>query len=277
VWCELATGISVTTQDLTACKACLSYCNQSVILQEETNKSCIQIILLSARPLCVLDVIKKQMSEVLHECVPNLCFALTVPSDGGCSLQAVEGDYKDMSLVFLDRLLEAEQGLQIDKRGVLSQTQLQKRFKQWLPPSGLRSWYDVFISYRWGKLDDEVARTLYEMLSNELVQESVPRGVEVFRDRERLEYGGSFQRDFFVALINSAGAVPLVSASALSRMKSLTSESEVDNVLLEWTIIVELHETQNQLFCLPVFIGEECNPSKGSVSLCDKSLLLRNN
>jgi len=66
-----------------------------------------------------------------------------------------------------------------------------------------------------------------------------------------------------VALINSAGAVPLVSASALSRMKSLTSESEVDNVLLEWTIIVELHETQNQLFCLPVFIGEECNPSKG--------------
>jgi hypothetical protein len=66
-----------------------------------------------------------------------------------------------------------------------------------------------------------------------------------------------------VALINSAGAVPLVSASALFRMKSLTSESDVDNVLLEWTIIVELHETKRQLFCLPVFIGEARGPSKG--------------
>jgi hypothetical protein len=267
VWSELTTGISVTRQDLTAHEACLSYGNRSVILQEETDKSCIRIILLSERPSSVLDVIKKQISEVLHECVPNLCFALTVPSDGGCGLQAVEGDYKDMSLVFLDRLLEAEKGLQIDKArpgqpGLLSQTQLLERFKQWLPPSGLRSWYDVFLSYRWGD-DDEVAETLFVKLSREVVQESVPRGVEVFRDRERLVHGRSFQQDFFVALINSAGAVPLVSASALFRMKSLTSESDVDNVLLEWTIIVELHKTKRQLFCLPVFIGEARGPSKG--------------
>jgi hypothetical protein len=190
-----------------------------------------------------------------------------VPSDGGCGLQAVEGDYKDMSLVFLDRLLEAEKGLQIDKArpgqpGLLSQTQLLERFKQWLQPSGLRSWYDVFLSYRWGD-DDEVAETLFVKLSREVVQESVPRGVEVFRDRERLVHGRSFQQDFFVALINSAGAVQLVSASALFRMKSLTSESDVDNVLLEWTIIVELHKTKRQLFCLPVFIGEARGPSKG--------------
>ena len=267
VWCQLTTGTCVSGLDLTVHEARLGYGNQSVILQEEMEKSCIRVIILSERPLSVIDVIRKQISEVLNECVPNLRFALTVPSDGGFCLQG-RVDYKDMSLVFLDSLLKAEQGLQIDKvrpgqSGLLSQTQLREKFKQWLPPSGLRCWYDVFLSYRWGALDDQVAETLFVKLSGEVVQESGQRGVEVFRDRERLECGGSFQKDFFVALINSAGAVPLVSASALFRMKSLTPESEVDNVLLEWAIIVELHETKRQLFCVPLFIGEARDPSKG--------------
>jgi hypothetical protein len=50
-------------------------------------------------------------------------------------------------------------------------------------------------------------------------------------------------------------AVPLVSYAALQRMVALGPDSAVDNVLLEWTLIIELLRAGTLKYCLPVIIG----------------------
>jgi len=80
--------------------------------------------------------------------------------------------------------------------------------------------------------------------------------VRVFLDRNRLEDGRDFPTDFSTALINSLVAVPIVSYASLKGMLKLTAGSNVDNVLLEWTLIVELMAIGHLKYCLPVMLGE---------------------
>ena len=56
--------------------------------------------------------------------------------------------------------------------------------------------------------------------------------------------------------MKSTIAVAIVSLAAMQRMKALTAESDIDNVLLEWTLICELVAIGDLEYCLPVMIGE---------------------
>jgi hypothetical protein len=83
-------------------------------------------------------------------------------------------------------------------------------FAAWLSPRGLLAGYDVFVSYRWGGLDMELADVLFAGLSCNLVRD---RLVAVFLDRRRLQGGRNFCVDFATALVSSkvtgyAGQVP---------------------------------------------------------------------
>jgi hypothetical protein len=80
--------------------------------------------------------------------------------------------------------------------------------------------------------------------------------VHVFLDRNRLEDGRIFSSDFAKALINSLVVVPIVSYSALIHMFYLKSDSNIDNVLLEWMLIVELLARGHLKFCYPIMVGE---------------------
>ena len=82
------------------------------------------------------------------------------------------------------------------------------------------------------------------------------RQVQVFLDRNRLEEGRIFATDFSKALINSLVAVPIVSHAALDRMFSLKTDSNIDNVLLEWLLIVEMYASGHLKYCLPIMIGK---------------------
>src|SRR5688572_14205133 len=64
------------------------------------------------------------------------------------------------------------------------------------------------------------------------------RAVEVFLDRKRLQKGRRFQSDFAAAVTHSHIAVPVISTSALERLYD-HSPDVVDNVLMEWIIILE--------------------------------------
>jgi hypothetical protein len=56
--------------------------------------------------------------------------------------------------------------------------------------------------------------------------------------------------------MKSTVVVPVVSAAALQRMLTLTANSEIDNVLLEWVLICELLEIGELEYCLPILLGE---------------------
>jgi hypothetical protein len=82
------------------------------------------------------------------------------------------------------------------------------------------------------------------------------RQVHVFLDRVRLQAGRRFDKDFLEALFMSTVVVPVVSMGALERMMTLKEDSDVDNVLLEWTLICELFEVGLLEYCLPILIGK---------------------
>jgi hypothetical protein len=77
----------------------------------------------------------------------------------------------------------------------------------------------------------------------------------MFLDQQRLEGGRDFRRDFSRALASATVAVPVVSWHALERMLRLREDSDVDNVLLEWTLILELVAAGRVRRCFPVVLG----------------------
>jgi len=126
----------------------------------------------------------------------------------------------------------------------------------------------VFESYRHGGLDTELTGALFEGLS----MKSAPAGdgkdgeLHVFLDRHRLETGRNFRDDFARALVTSGVAVPVVSSAALARMRGLGPESKhVDNLLLEWTLILELLRCGRLLRCVPLMLGPEEDAASGGL------------
>jgi hypothetical protein len=79
----------------------------------------------------------------------------------------------------------------------------------------------------------------------------------VFLDTKRLQDGRDFSVDFSSALVASRIVVPIISWQCLQRMLLLAPDSDVDNVLLEWTLILELLVAggRSLALCLPVVLG----------------------
>ena len=191
----------------------------------------------------------------------SLHFAICVHQGGGvCQdgrVAAPEGHLVVLNGIggLEERLAAAPpQDIPVAPRMRISQVEARSRFAPWLVPKGLLKFYHVFVSYRWGVFDTELAKAIFSILCVTII--SGGRQVQVFLDRNRLEDGRDFSADFSTALINSRVAVPIVSYASLERMFVLTAESNVDNVLLEWTLIVELMAIGHLKYCLPVMLGK---------------------
>ena len=222
------------------------------------------LILMVDTPLLVVERLQELMQEAVAKLMPNLRFAICIDQEGGTCLDGKVSTRPTGSLVILDgdggleqRLKPGEsapEDIKVAPRQRLSAHEARKKFGQWLIPLGLIASYHVFLSYRWGDFDTDLVKALFSTLSVALVGQG--RQVHVFLDRNRLEDGRIFSSDFARALINSLVVVPIVSYAALIRMFDLKSDSNIDNVLLEWMLIVELLARGHFKFCLPIMVGE---------------------
>uniref|UniRef100_A0A7S4BYV9 C-terminal of Roc (COR) domain-containing protein n=1 Tax=Chrysotila carterae TaxID=13221 RepID=A0A7S4BYV9_CHRCT len=121
----------------------------------------------------------------------------------------------------------------------------------WLPPPHPPENFDVMLSYRWGPTDSELADALYDWLSATHVGN---RAMVVFQDKRRLQDGERFDFAFMRAMLSSRVCCPIISLDALARMVFLDANSPVDNVLLEWSLALHLHE-QYGLRVIPILQG----------------------
>ncbi len=120
----------------------------------------------------------------------------------------------------------------------------------------------MFLSYRWNDgIEDDLTLGLFNMLSSEILGSG--RAIDVFLDKRRLEDGRNFREDFADALLKTHLPVVVMSSTALKRMSKLHANSNIDNLLLEWTLILELLELRKMHFCLPILIGSH-NPSSAT-------------
>jgi hypothetical protein len=136
-------------------------------------------------------------------------------------------------------------------------------FNSPMSAAGLLDCYDVFLSYRWtGSFDEDLTLGLFKNLSADVLGPS-GREIKVFLDKRRLQDGRNFQDDFADALLKTSLPVVILSTAALQRMVNLQADSAIDNLLLEWTLIVELLLSKTITYCLPIIIGTY-NPSAPS-------------
>ena len=125
----------------------------------------------------------------------------------------------------------------------------------------------VFISYRVAS-DRQLARRVYDLLT-EMMLEDTGQKLRVYLDQTRLEDGQRWDSGFMEGLANAWVFVPIVSVGSVSPMCSLGGGSEedgggggggeedwTDNVLLEWTAALELHQRGRVKAVLPLLVGE---------------------
>ena len=125
-----------------------------------------------------------------------------------------------------------------------------KKFGLWLPSGGELNWYDVFISYSSKvQFDSKLADALFDRLGNQAVG---TRAVQVFLDEKRLQHGRNCRRDVAKALGVSTMAIVVMSWAGIQHMQGVVSDSELNEELLLWTLIVELLAIGRLKRCLPI-------------------------
>ena len=77
-----------------------------------------------------------------------------------------------------------------------------------------------------------------------------------FLDSVRLKNGRNFRDDFIDGIAVTRLIVPIMSSYALERMISMTEQSDVDNLLVEWILTLILHDIDSAAVrVLPVMLG----------------------
>jgi hypothetical protein len=169
-----------------------------------------------------------------------------------------EGDVL-VPLVKLHRCVQSHQPLRaanrqrlLDESGVRSQF---RGHQQQLPTQPQN---DVLISNRWNHNHHLFAYELFESFGNHTTQHDEngnTRAVEVFQDWRRIDVGPGFIPNFCMAVPHSLIGLPLVTTEALERMLTHIPDA-IDNVLLEWTLMLECFHAKRMRRIFPVLLGE---------------------
>ena len=205
-------------------------------------------------PVPVYDRIYEQIDACIKECLGSLQFITALRY--GTSSETEDG----FTLLNLESVREVHvtgaELIVIDHPAITPQY-VRDNYNPWLINTDILESYDVFISHRWHKEDDELIDQLYDAFLGHVLG-SEKRAVQVFLDKLRIRKCQEFQRAFGKALINSTVFLPVVCSSALSRMLSHDPAKE-DNVLIEWMLALEcmqdpIHSEMRGIY--PLMFGE---------------------
>jgi GTPase SAR1 family protein len=274
--------MSYDDMELSQREVVISFQKHKFRMREMPEMNMFQITIQVETAFLIVDTILSVAAKTLASMTmaQGVKVSMTVPADGGKLTAGLTADgEKPMPNGYLV-ITDGEGGLQqrVDSNTPIAlgpgadrrRSPLEGRriFAPWLLPTGFRQSYDVFLSYRWTLFDTEILQAIFPIISAILLGKH-NRPVQPFLDRYRLQDGQNFSDEFSSALINSTGILPIVSCAALERMVSLTPESNVDNVLLEWTLALEIKDKKGTFFVLPLVVGNvspERKLSNGSFS-----------
>lgn len=230
--------------------------------------NCIRIDIEARSPLMVLERMVQLTRTVLDDCMKSLHMFPTLLHPTGKSTPPTEDDcfsfFSGKECEFCLLPLDVIHGLihtrselhRVGGRRLLTDAEAKARYGCWIRSYELLENYDVFISYRWGDLDDRLVESMFDAFSNECLSSECNRQIEVFLDKRRLKPGRRFDSDFARALNRSFLILPIVSVEALLAMKQ-HNKNRIDNLLLEW--IMALHckslNDNHVIAILPILIG----------------------
>ena len=285
-WYELSTGLGISNVAVTRTVLILSHGEQRFRVEYVSHLNSIRVDV-EGSPKKVMSLLVRMFEKIVLECFPSLDYVVLQICNGQRPSVAdydkvtwqlgVDGEGEgeaDVECMFVSlyNIQDMASGyhhgkkkapLTIKTRGrrLLDAAQAAKYYDAWLMDEGMRSSYDVFISYRWSEYDSEFTLSLFECLESFTIDECF-RGVVTFLDHKRLLNGRRFDDGFAGALVKTKLAVPLISAAALERMIKHDA-SKVDNCLLEWVMMLLLDKLGVLKKIMPVVFGTVSRQARG--------------
>ena len=239
--------------------AVLSYGRQQFRLICIPEINCIRLDIEGEHPLPVYNRICEQISECvkecMRECMRSLQFITALPLGTASDLS------QELSLLNLQALRdihENDSSLVVNDFPLVNRQYVSSNYGPWLLNTDMLSSYDVFISHRWHKADDELVDQLYDAFLLGFTVCSEKRAVQVFDNKVMLKKAQRFQNVMARVLINSTIFVPLLSSAALQRMLT-HNPAEEDNLLIEWMLALECMQNPSQSkvrYIYPLLFGE---------------------
>jgi len=164
----------------------------------------------------------------------------------------IDNSYLPLSRVI--NALDSSTKLRLPSGAEISVDALQGMFADWKTLSE-REVFDGFISYRWGKVDEDLTSNIFNRLGLHTLT-SQNRQANIFLDKVFIKIGDNLKQAFSSALLKSSLVIPIVSANALTRMMTHDPQEE-DNVIIEWLLTLEaVHSKQTRVkTVLPIVIG----------------------
>jgi GTPase SAR1 family protein len=273
--CELVHDMSFSDMEVTLSSISTGFGSHKFVLRQLPEYNMMELVLMVDSHLLVVERLLECMQRAVSKLMPSLRFAICIDQEGGVCrngrvktligteyLVILDGDVKNDGKNSLDgeNSLEQRLGADEDKKiqvapdKPLSKIEARNTFSKWLVPKELSKDYHVFLSYRRGDFDTELVQALYSNLCTAVSEQG--RQVHVFLDQYCLQEGRRISSDFAKALKHSLVVVPVVSYAALLHMFDLKPDSDINNVLLEWMLIVELLERGHLKFWYPIMVGE---------------------
>lgn len=241
---------------LTRHAAKLSFGSQVFTMYEDVKSNSILVYPRSKNPVPVHERLIKLVNEVVNECFHTLNWEVLLPFN---SPELPQEHFIELNHIRGSH--ESQEGLWVDEIELKGKG-LSEQFSEWLRPEGLLDRYDGMISYRWTDSDRVFAEKLFDCMSIRSTG-ALQRRVEIFLDKYRLQQGRRFDQSFLHALSVSSVVMMLVSVDGMQPFYSLQSDSPVDNVLLEWTLAIELEELGLLKCIVPVLQGYEVDGPSG--------------
>ena len=208
---------------------------QRFIFKIDRQLKCFKVVVEGLNPLPVYHILREQFEKVVKETMKSLSFScfLRIPMKNGDDLFVnveLRNTLKENKLTSISITLPGSANL-------VTVGEMKETFQYWLVDNMDLDWYDSFISYRWGGFDSSFTTELWISLVNNHSIGKAKRRIRLFLDNQSLAKGLDFQLKFATALVSSVLALPIVSYNSLLRMKDHKS-TDVDNLLIEWIIIV---------------------------------------
>ena len=216
--------------------ATISYGRQQFRLVCIPEINCIRLNVEGEHPLPVYNRICEQIDACVKECMGSLQFITALRY---VTASEAENQLTLLNLVSVREVDVKDTELIVKDHPSVTLQYVTSHFAPWLINSDIinLSSYDVFISHRWLREDDEVVDQLYDSFLGQVVG-SEKRAVKVFYDKVWLKGARQCQKTFGKSLINSTILVPMLTTDSLQKMLSHNPEEE-DNVLIEWMLALE--------------------------------------
>jgi hypothetical protein len=201
-WSQQYLDVDPSTFRLFKNDVVMKIANVAFRLVRRSDSNCIELNTQLGTPVTLMRRLESVLTRLIQESIQSLYLQSVVRTENYLLPAKVCMEFKS-KCVF--KMFDDGGEVHVDSTAVGQQ-------HPWLWATVSTKSFDVFLSRRWGAPDDELVASLFDQLSDYIVND---QPVSLFYDARHMKDGHRFDQEFFNALLRSSVMVPPVSVDIL--------------------------------------------------------------